>query len=222
MSISQSSWSAFTLLLRVAHAHAGTDIALNTIGRDRITQAVLRQRLHAHNRLGEMFRLQGHQHLLVRYAAIAPFGIAWQGQAGLTALERPAPGIGASGLADHAPFELLVSGILQPIDQDDHLPRRRIDETDVRRVEPAARQRADCERLILPERNHIQRLLALACVLGRAVPDPDIVFAGEPFLILRYKTDHGAALRADEIVGGDADGPPQTRRHADDLVGGVD
>ncbi|MHC2618848.1 hypothetical protein ACVIW2_000880 [Bradyrhizobium huanghuaihaiense] len=155
-------------------------------------------------------------------AAIAPFGIAWQGQAGLPGLERPAPGIRAGGLADHAPLEFPVAGILQPVDQDDHLPRRRVDQADVGRIEPAARERADRERLIVPERNHVQRLLALACVLRRAVPDPDIVFAGEPFVVLGAKPDHRAALAAYQVVGGDADGPAQTRGHADDLVGGVD
>jgi hypothetical protein len=45
--------------------------------------------------------------------------------------------------------------------------------------------------------------------------------SGEPFFILRRQPDHGAALGADQIGRGDADGPPQSRGHADDLVGGV-
>jgi hypothetical protein len=54
------------------------------------------------------------------------------------------------------------------------------------------------------------------------MPDTDIIFTGEPFFVPGAEPDHGAALRADEIVGGDADGPAQPGSHADDLVGGVD
>src|SRR5207344_2606767 len=89
------------------------------------------------------------------------------------------------------------------------------------RVEPAAGQWACHHRLIAAERNHIQRLLALACVLRRAMPDTDIALTGEPFLVLRGEPDHRAALRADEVVAGNADCPTQSRGHADDLVGGV-
>ena len=94
--------------------------------------------LHADDRLGEMRGRQRHQHLLVRHAAIAPLRKARQRQAGLAGLQRPPPGIGAGGLADHAPFELLVAGILQPVDQDDHLAGRRVDQANIRRIEPAA------------------------------------------------------------------------------------
>src|ERR1700723_2054370 len=121
----------------------------------------------------------------------------------------PPPRIRACGLADHAPFELLVAGILQPVDQDDHLARRRIDETNIRRVEPAACERTDHHRLILPERNDVECLLAFVRILGRAVPDPDIVCAREPFLVLRPQSNHRAALRTDEIVCRDAHGPAE-------------
>ncbi len=207
--------------MRVGNAHAGAHVALDAIGRDRIAQAVLRQRLHAGDRLGQMRRRQRHQHLLVRHAAIAPLRKARQRQAGLAGLERPSPGIGARGLADHAPFEFLVAGILQPVDQNDHLARRRIDQTDIRRIEPPAGQRAHRQRLVFAVWNDIERFLALARILGGFMPDADVSFTGEPLLVLRREPDHGAALRADEIVGGDADGPAQPRGHADDLVGGV-
>src|SRR6185312_1573132 len=114
-----------------------------------------------------------------------------------------------------------VAGILQPVDQDDHLARRRIDEADVRRIEPACGQRTYCHRLVLAERDDVERLLALACIFRRAVPDADVICTLEPFLVLGGEPDHGAALRAHEIIGGNADGPAETRGHADDLVGGV-
>src|ERR1700682_805248 len=75
----------------VGNAHAGAHVALDTIGRDRIAQAVLRKRLHARDSLGEMRRRQRHQHLFIRHAAIAAFRIARQRQAGLAGLERPPP-----------------------------------------------------------------------------------------------------------------------------------
>ena len=169
-----------------------------------------------------MGRRQRHQQFLIRHAAIAPLGKARQRQARLAGFQRPSPGIRAGGLADNAPFELLVAGILQPVDQDDHLPRRRIDQADIGRIEPAARKRTYRERVVLTERHDIERLLALACVFRRAMPDADIVLPREPFLVLRGKPDHGAALGADEVIGGDTHRPAEPRGHADDLVGGVD
>ena len=194
---------------RVRHTHARAHVGLDSIGRDRITQAVFCQLLHARYRLGQVRRRQRHQHFLVRHAAVAALGEARQRERGLAGLQRPPPRIRARGLADHAPFELLVAGILQPVDQDDHLARRRVDQADVRRIEPPAGKRAHRQRLILAERNHVERLLALARVLGGTVPDADIVFTGEPIVVLGAKPDHRAALRADEIVGGNADSPAE-------------
>ena len=53
------------------------------------------------------------------------------------------------------------------------------------------------------------RLRMTLRVLGGAVPDPDIGLALEPLFVLWSEADDGAALRADQIVGGDADGPAQ-------------
>ena len=111
---------------------------------------------------------------------------------------------------------------MQAVDQDDHLPGRRVDEADVRRIEPSTGERADRHRLILAEGNDVERLLALARILGRAVPHPDVICARAPFLVLRPQSDHRAALRADEIFACYADRPAEPRGHADDLVGGMD
>src|SRR5712672_4078799 len=201
------------LFLGVGNTHAGAHVALNTVGRDRIAQAVLRKRLHAGDRLGEMPRRPRHQHLFVRHAAIAPLRIARQRQAGLAGLERPPPRIRARGLADHAPFEFLVAGVLQAVDENDHLRWRRIDQADVGWVEPAAGERADDEGLIFAMWDDVQRFLAQARVLGILVPDADVSLTGKPLLVLRREANDGAALRADEIVGGDTDGPAQPRAH---------
>jgi hypothetical protein len=53
------------------------------------------------------------------------------------------------------------------------------------------------------------------------MPDADVIFARQPFLVLRTKSDHRTTLRADEIVRRDTDRPAEPRGHADDLVGGV-
>src|SRR6185437_16939819 len=53
------------LLLSIRNAHAGADIALNPIRRDRVTKTVFRKRLHSRDRLGEIRRLERHQHLLI-------------------------------------------------------------------------------------------------------------------------------------------------------------
>jgi hypothetical protein len=56
-------------------------------------------------------------------------------------------------------------------------------------------------------------------ILGPIVPDADHVLAGVPFLILRKtQPDDGAALRANQILAGDADRPAETSRLCDDLV----
>jgi hypothetical protein len=67
----------------------------------------------------------------------------------------------------------------------------------------------------------IERFLALARVLRGGVPDTDVVFSGEPLLVLWRKANHRAALRADQILSRDADGPAEPRCHADDLIGGM-
>src|SRR5579872_2067547 len=72
--------------LAVGDAHAGARIALDTIGRDRITQAVFRKLLHALDRFGKMRRLERHQHFLVGNAAITPLGKTRQGKTGLAGL----------------------------------------------------------------------------------------------------------------------------------------
>src|SRR3979490_3396004 len=87
-------------------------------------------------------------------------------------------------------------------------------------VEPAAGERADDEGLIFAMWDDVQRFLAQARVLGILVPDADETLPGKPLLVLRREANDGAALRADEIVGGDTDGPAQPRGHGDDLVGG--
>src|ERR1700746_3771201 len=105
-------------LLPIRHAHASADVVLDTIGRDRIAQAVLGQLFHAGNGLGKKRRRQRHQHFLVRHAAIATLGKARQRQARLAGLECPSPRIRTGRLADYAPFEFPVAGILQTVDQD--------------------------------------------------------------------------------------------------------
>src|ERR1700691_836663 len=45
---------ARVLFLAVGDAHAGAHVAVDTIGSDRIAQTVLRQRLHARDRLGQI------------------------------------------------------------------------------------------------------------------------------------------------------------------------
>ena len=102
------------------------------------------------------------------------------------------------------------------------ITRSRVDQTDVRRIQPTARKRAHRHRLISSERHDIERFLAFARVFSGAVPDADIIRTLEPFVVLGRETYHGAALRADEIVGGNTHGPAQARGHADDLVGGMD
>src|SRR5437763_16143041 len=70
----------------VGNAHASTDVALDPIRRDRVTQSILGERLHARDRLCQMPRRQRHQHLFIRDAAVATLREAWQRKAGLAGL----------------------------------------------------------------------------------------------------------------------------------------
>jgi hypothetical protein len=61
-----------------------------------------------------------------------------------------------------------------------------------------------------------------AGVIGRAVPDPDHALPGAPGRVLgEAEPDHRPALAADEVLGGDADGPAEPGRLGHDLVQGV-
>ena len=56
-------------------------------------------------------------------------------------------------------------------------------------------------------------------VLGRAVPDADHVLAGAPFIVLgEAQPDDRPALRSDEILARDADGPAEPGGLRDDLI----
>src|SRR5205823_3636203 len=104
-------------------------------------------------------------------AAIPALRETWQRQTGLTGFESPPPGIGAGGLTDYAPFELLVTGILKPVDENNHLTGRRVNQAYIRWIEPPTGERAHRQRLELPEGNDIERVLALARILGILMPD---------------------------------------------------
>jgi hypothetical protein len=61
-----------------------------------------------------------------------------------------------------------------------------------------------------------------ARIFGCAVPDADHVLARAPFVVLgQPEPDDGTALRADEIIARDPDGPTEARRLGDDLIEGV-
>src|SRR5438046_6000245 len=82
----------------IAFGHAVTHVLLDSVLREGIAKAVLRQRRHSLYRVGHVLRRQGHQHLIVEYAAVAPLGETGDGQRGLAGLERAAPAVGARAL----------------------------------------------------------------------------------------------------------------------------
>ena len=84
-----------TLSAWITHREAGADVLLDAVLREGIAQAVLGERLHAGDRLGEVVGRQGHQHFVVEHPAIAALGKARDRQARLAGFKRAAPGIGA-------------------------------------------------------------------------------------------------------------------------------
>ena len=85
----------------------------------------------------------------------------------------------------------------------------RIDQADVGRVEASVRERRDHHGAIAPVRHRMHRVLVRRGVLDRLEPHPGHVLARKPLLVLRMQADHGPALLADEVFGGDPDGPVQ-------------
>src|SRR5439155_505442 len=82
----------------------------------------------------------------VEHRAVSPFSKARDRQARRAGLERTPPGIGAGRLADDAPVETFIARPLQAIDEVDHRARRRVEERNVGRVEPAAGERSHRQR----------------------------------------------------------------------------
>ena len=125
-------------------------------------------------------------------------------------------------LADHAPVEALVAGPLQAVDEVDHRAGRRVEQRDVGRSQFSARQRPDRKRVVFPVGHTVHRALMRRCVFQRREPDAFHVCTRLPRLGLGVtQSHHRPALRADEIVGGDAHRPAEPRGLADDLVEGV-
>ena len=92
-------------------------------------------------------------------------------------------------------------------------PGRGVEQRDVGRIEPAGGQRRDGQRLVLPVLDAMHRRLVRARhppasrTTRRSCACPSFQSSS----LARPKPDHGAALRADQILGGDADGPAEPR-----------
>ena len=80
-------------------------------------------------------------------------------------------------------------------------------------------ERRDRQRLKAAVGHAFHCRLMWSRVLGPAVPDPDHVLAGTPFIVFcQAEADDCSALRADEVLAGDADGPAEAGGLRDDLV----
>ena len=110
---------------------------------------------------------------------------------------------------------------MQAIDEQDHLRGRGVDQGDVRRVQAATRQGADCHRFVIAERCQIHRLLVLGGVGSGLVPNAGHALAGKPLLVAWRQANHRTALIANQVGGGDAHRPTVAAGLADDLIGGV-
>jgi hypothetical protein len=78
------------------------------------------------------------------------------------------------------------------------------------------------ERLVMAVGHALHRRLMGARILGRAVPHPHHVLARAPFVVFREtEPDHRPALRANQILARQPDGPAEARGLRDDLIEGV-
>src|SRR6516162_1179929 len=121
-----------------------------------------------------------------------------------------------------APIEALVARPLETVDEVDHGTRRGVEQRDVRRVEPAAGERCHGERLVAAVGHAFHGRLMGGCVVWGAVPNTDHVLSGTPFFVFcETEPDDRPALRADEILARQPDGPTETGGLGDDLIKGV-
>src|SRR5438552_10594413 len=108
---------------------------------------------------------------------------------------------------------------LQAVDEVELRAGGRVEQRDVRRVEPAARQRRHGECLVTAVRHAFHCRLMGSRVLGPAVADSDHMLPGAPFLVFcAAEPDHRPALPPGEIVARNADGPPEAGGLRDDLI----
>ena len=151
----------------IASGHAFAHVLLDSVLRKGISKAVFCQSLHSRYRFGHILRRQGHEHLIVKHAAVAPLGEARDGQGGLARGKRATPAVGAGAFSHDAPIELLVARPLQSIDEVHHGARRPIEERDVGRIEPAGGERRHGQRLVSTVLDAVHCGLVSACVLER-------------------------------------------------------
>src|SRR5215471_18395593 len=209
------------VLVRVAHGEPGRRVALDAIRRHGIAQAVLGEGGEAVDHLGHVARGQCHEHLVVGDPAVAPLRVAGNGQRRLARLERLAPGVRARRLPYRGEGHLLVARPLQPVDHEDHLAGRPVEQANVWRVEAPGSERGHRHGLIAAVGDAVHGVLGEARVVPRLEPHPGHALAGEPLLVLGMESDDRAALRAYQVLHGDPYRPPELTRLSHDLIRGV-
>jgi len=131
------------------------------------------------------------------------------------------PQLSAQGaLADHAPVEALVAGPLQAIDEVDHRAGRCVEQRDVGVRQLAGRQ-GDPPPAPRSGRRHASSSPpgARAASSGVEKNQTPVIWppAYQPSVFGR-PAHHGAALRAHQVVGGDAHRPAEPRGLSDHLI----
>src|SRR5262249_51691451 len=116
---------------------------------------------------------------------------------------------------------LLVARPLQPVDHEDHLAGRPVEEADVGWIEAAGGERGDRHGLVTSVGDAIHGVLVEARVFLRLEPHAGHTRARDPLLGLGMEADHRAALRAHQVLHGDPHRPPELTRLGHDLVRGV-
>src|SRR5215471_2003047 len=209
------------VLVRVAHGEPSRRVTLDAVGRHGIAEAVLGEGSEAVDHLGQVTRRQCHEHLIVGDPPVAPLRVAGNGQRRLACLQRLAPGVRARRLPYRGEGHLLVSRPLQPVDHEDHLAGRPVEQADVGRVEAPGSERGHRHGLIAAIGDAVHDVLVEARVVLRLEPHPGHALAGEPLLVLGMESDDRAALRAHQVLHGDAHRPPELTRLSHDLIRGV-
>ena len=87
--------------------------------------------------------------------------------------------------------------------------------------EASRRERRHRHREVTSGRRGVHRMLMRRRICQRRVPYASHRLAGEPVLVAWMQPDDRAALRTDQVLHRDTDGPSEPRGLRDDLVGGV-
>jgi hypothetical protein len=119
----------------IGYRQPRSSIGLDAVLRNRITQSVRYKPLHSFDGLWQKVGRNCHQQLVVEHTPVAPLRIAWDRKTRFAGFERATSRVGASRFSDGTSLKFAIAGPLKAVDENDHLARRRVEETNIGGIE---------------------------------------------------------------------------------------